>query len=101
MLDGFQRRFERHTGKGLADVEGFAVPVEVAVIVSGKGGFPGDLAGKQAGGERHAYDDADILLLSFGEEQLVRALAEDVVDDLHGRNAGIFDRLQRFLDLFD
>ena len=71
------------------------------MIIIGKFGVGGDLAGQKARRQRHAHDDADILRLRLLEEQVMRALAEDVVDDLDGRDARILDRLQRFLDIGD
>ena len=60
-----------------------------------------ELAGEQAGGERDTDDHADVAQPGLLEEQLGRPLAEDVEDDLHGRDARILDRLQRLLDLLD
>ena len=51
--------------------------------------------------QRQARQDADLAARGLGEEQLGRALAEDVVDDLHRLHAGELDGLQRLLDPLD
>ncbi|EGE55689.1 hypothetical protein RHECNPAF_8900105 [Rhizobium etli CNPAF512] len=96
-----QANLEGHAGKGLADIEGFAVAVEIAVVVAGKMRLAADLAGEQTACERHAGDDRHVFAACFGKEQVVGALAEDIVDDLDANDAGIFDRLQPVFDLFD
>ena len=60
-----------------------------------------ELAGQQPRGQRHAGDDADVAPAGLLEEQLGGPLAEQVEDDLDGRDAGVLDRLQRLLDLLD
>ena len=59
------------------------------------------LAGQQPRRQRQAREHADLAALGLGEEQLGRALAEHVVDDLHRLHAGVLDRLQRILDALD
>ena len=65
-----------------------------------KGRLAGHLAGQQAARQRYAHDHAHLARLRLAEEQLRRAVAEHVEDDLHRFDVRIFNRLERFLDLF-
>ena len=100
-LDRREAPFIGHAGKRLADIEGFAVAVELAVVGVFELGVALELARQQAAGQRHARDDGDLLLLGQVEEQVGRALAERVEDDLDADDAGIFHRLQRLFDALD
>ena len=100
-LDRLEPDLVGHAGKRLADVEGLAVAVELAMVVVGEGGIGLELAGEQAARQRHARDHGDLARLGDVEEQPGRALPEDVEDDLDADHARIFDRLQGLLDPLD
>src|SRR5690606_18637128 len=90
-----------HAGEGLADVEGLAVAVEVAVVAFLEAGIRAELAAEHAAGQRYARDHRHAAALGLGEEQLRRAQAEHVEDDLHAGDVRVFDRLEGFLDALD
>ena len=54
---------EGQTGKGLADIERFAVAVVGAVVRGGKLRVLCVFTGQQAAGKRQAHDDGDVLAL--------------------------------------
>ena len=58
--------------------------VEVAEVALGERRLGRDRPGQAALVERHAGEDADVVLAARGEELVLRALVEDVVDHLHG-----------------
>ena len=60
LFHGFEARFVVNTGKSLAHIKGFAVPVEISVIVGSESRIQIELAGQQAARERHTRQDADL-----------------------------------------
>src|SRR5271157_2857839 len=84
--------------KGLADVEGFAVTIEVAMIVGREHGSGRHLSGQHAARQRNARQDADLFFHGPLEEKIGRQLAEAVEDDLHRLHAGELEGLESFLD---
>ncbi len=75
--------------------------IEQAMIIGREDRAAIHLAAQESARERHPYDDGDIASFRLAEEKLRRALAEDVVDDLHRGDIRILDRLQRLFDFLD
>src|SRR3981189_3579730 len=88
-------------GKCLSHVKGFAMAIEIPMVVGREGGIAMEFTRQQAAGERHAGEDAYLLLFSSGEELVRWTLAETVENDLHGLDVGKLDCLERFFDLLD
>ncbi len=59
------------------------------------------LARKQTAGQGNARQDANLLELGLGEEELRRTLAKAVEDDLHALHVGVFHRLKRLFHALD
>ena len=101
LLDEGQAGLVVEARERLAHIEGLAVAVERAVVGLLEGGARRELAGEQAGGQRHAREDAHVTALRGREEMLQRPLSDDVEDDLDAGHAGILDGLEAFLDALD
>src|ERR1700722_6850097 len=97
-LDRRKTRFIGYVRESLADVEGLAVAIELAMVGILELRIGPELTGKKAAGERHARDYGDLFGFSRREKSLYRALAENVEDDLDAGHAGIFDCLQSLFD---
>ena len=102
LLDRRQADLERDAREGLAAIERRAVAVEVAVVVARRtcswrvilpASIPDD------SGSRARMPT--LRRRASAKKQVGRALAEDVVDELHRLHAGVLDRLQRLLDPLD
>src|SRR5208337_4508060 len=91
---GGERRLVVDTRKGFADIELFAVAIEVAMVVGGELRIAREFAGEHAARKRHSRQDADTFRKRLSQEKIGRPLTEAVEDDLHGLYVGIFDSLQ-------
>jgi hypothetical protein len=90
---------EIHSRKSLAYIKRCAATIEVAVIISLELRIATEFASQKTAGQRHARQDANLLLFGPREEEFCRALAEAIEDDLHGLDIGEVDGFQSFLDL--
>src|SRR5579864_2149587 len=95
----FEPDIQIHSGKSLTYIKRCAVTIEVAVIISLELGIATEFASQKTAGQRHARQDANLLLFGLREEEFCRALAEAIEDDLHGLDIGEVDGFQSFLDL--
>ena len=91
LLYGFQADVVVDAGKCLADVEGFSVPIEVAMVIGGESGIRSQFAGEQAARQRHASENANRFFLARVKKMLGGPLPETIEDDLHGLHVGILD----------
>jgi hypothetical protein len=70
VLDCLQTDVVVDTRERLADVKGFSVSIEIAMIVGGERGIRTQLAREQTAGKWHTRQDPDLLLLGAGKEEL-------------------------------
>ncbi len=101
LLHRFQADVVVHSGKSFAYVKGFAMTIEIAVIIGSEGGLGIQFAGQHTAGERYTGEDSHLFLLGPREEYFGGALPEAVEDDLHCLNIGKLDRLERFFHFLD
>ena len=101
---GLEPIIEENGGRAVSVLNGAAAVAlrdGRTMVIGGKSGILGHLAGQKTGRQRYPHDNPDIFFLCLAEKQAGRALAEDVVNDLNRRNPGIFDGFQPFFDLLD
>src|ERR671912_939594 len=92
---------EIHSRECLADVERFALPVEVPVVVLGELGVGGVTPAEEATGQWYPGDDSDAGLLRGRQHVVQRLAAEGVEDDLDGRRSASADGGQCLVAGFD